>query len=128
MGMGNNQSQQSVKKNNLFEVVNNIATNYILTQNFKDMQNLVSDLEYCDNLVILTSKIIQEKVHMKDITYMQQKLKAGIPIDKLANDKIAYFEKPLEKYDVKNTTNKRRMCIGIAKFYIQIANLFSAIT
>ena len=41
--MGNNQSQQSVKKNNLFEVVNNIATNYILTQNFKDMQNLVSD-------------------------------------------------------------------------------------
>jgi len=126
--MGNNQSQQSIKKNNLFEVVNNIATNYILTQNFKDMQNLVSDLEYCDNLVILTSKIIQEKVHMKDITYMQQKLKAGIPIDKLANDKIAYFEKPLEKYDVKNTTNKRRMCIGIAKFYIQIANLFSAIT
>jgi len=126
--MGNNQSQQSVKKNNLFEVVNNIATNYILTQNFKDMQNLVSDLEYCDNLVILTSKIIQEKVHMKDITYMQQKLKAGVPIDKLANDKIAYFEKPLEKYDVKNTTNKRRMCIGIAKFYIQIANLFSAIT
>ena len=126
--MGNNQSQQSIKKNNLFEVVNNIATNYILTQNFKDMQNLVSDLEYCDNLVILTSKIIQEKVHMKDITYMQQKLKAGVPIDKLANDKIAYFEKPLEKYDVKNTTNKRRMCIGIAKFYIQIANLFSAIT
>ncbi len=48
--MGNNQSQQSIKKNNLFEVVNNIATNYILTQNFKDMQNLVSDLEYCDNL------------------------------------------------------------------------------
>ena len=92
------------------------------------MQNLVSDLEYCDNLVILTSKIIQEKVHMKDITFMQQKLKAGVPIDKLANDKIAYFEKPLEKYDVKNTTNKRRMCIGIAKFYIQIANLFSAIT
>ena len=126
--MGNNQSQQSIKKNNLFEVVNNIATNYILTQNFKDMQNLVSDLEYCDNLVILTSKIIQEKVHMKDITFMQQKLKAGVPIDKLANDKIAYFEKPLEKYDVKNTTNKRRMCIGIAKFYIQIANLFSAIT
>ena len=126
--MGNNQSQQSIKKNNLFEVVNNIATNYILTQNFKDMQNLVSDLEYCDNLVILTSKIIQEKVHMKDITYMQQKLKAGIPIDKLAKDKIAYFEKPLEKYDVKNTTNKRRICIGIAKFYIQIANLFSAIT
>jgi len=126
--MGNNQSQQSVKKNNLFEVVNNIASNYILTQNFKDMQNLVSDLEYCDNLVILTSKIIQEKVHMKDITYMQQKLKAGVPIDKLANDKIAYFEKPLEKYDVKNTTNKRRMCIGIAKFYIQIANLFSAVT
>ena len=126
--MGNNQSQASEKKNDLFEVVNNIATNYILTQNFKDMQNLVSDLEYCDNLVILTSKIIQEKVHMKDITYMQQKLKAGVPIDKLSNDKIAYFEKPLEKYDIKNTTNKRRMCIGIAKFYIQIANLFSAIT
>ena len=57
--MGNNQSQASEKKNDLFEVVNNIATNYILTQNFKDMQNLVSDLEYCDNLVILTSKIMK---------------------------------------------------------------------
>ena len=33
----------------------------------------------------------------------------------------------LEKIDVKSHVKKKRMCIGIAKFYIKIAHLFAAI-
>jgi hypothetical protein len=130
--MGNSQSQtiseSSVKKENLFETINAIATKYILTQDFQDMKKLVSDQEYCDNLVILTTKIIQEHINIDDITYMKQKTRAGEIVDELEKDKVAYFEKPLSKYDVSNSINKFRMCKGIAKFYIQIANLFAAIT
>ena len=68
--MGNSQyktiSEYSVKKENLFETINAIATKYILTQDFQDMKKLVSDQEYCDNLVILTTKIIQEHVNIDD--------------------------------------------------------------
>jgi len=130
--MGNNlsqsQSQSTIKKENLFETINAIATNYILTQDFQDMKKLVSDQQYCDDLVILTTKIIQEHVHMDDITYMKQKTRAGEIVDELEKAKVAYLKKPLDKYDISNSTNKYRMCKGIAKFYIQIANLFSAIT
>ena len=71
--MGNNQSQQSVKKNNLFEVVNNIATNYILTQNFKDMIDL-NNPEVCNNLVIITSQIIKKSLNWRTILYLDQHL------------------------------------------------------
>ena len=33
----------------------------------------------------------------------------------------------LDKYDISNTVKKRRICIGLAKHYVQIANLFAAI-
>ena len=50
--MGN---QQSNKNKSLSEVINYVAANYILTQNFQDMERL-ADIKYCDDLVILTSK------------------------------------------------------------------------
>ena len=51
--MGNNVSQETSRKS-LDHVINYIAARYIRSQNFQDMKNL-SNLEYCDNLVILTS-------------------------------------------------------------------------
>ena len=46
----------------------------------------------------------------------------------MATANVHFFDKDnLDKIDVRNKTQKKRMCIGIAKFYIKIAHLFAAI-
>jgi len=122
--MGN---QQSSKNKSLSEVINYVAANYILTQNFQDMERL-ADMKYCDDLVILTSKIIEKKLSHLEIEYLAQHLEKGVPIDKMTKEKLMYVNKnKLGDLDVKNKTTKRRMCIGIAKFYVKVANVFAAI-
>ena len=61
--MGNTQTSNSSNKS-LKQIVDFVATNYILTQNFQDMKKL-SDMKYCNNLVILTSKVIDNKLNFK---------------------------------------------------------------
>lgn len=126
--MGNTTStSQSKTPNTLAEVIDFIATNYILTQSFQDMKNL-SDINYCDNLVILTSDIIANNLNQEQVEFLAQRLKSGIEVNEMTKDRIIYFPKDkLPNLDVKNTTTKRRLCIGIAKFYIRIAHLFAAI-
>ncbi|MEX0597040.1 MAG: hypothetical protein WD512_11125, partial [Candidatus Paceibacterota bacterium] len=125
--MGNTSSQSNKPPNTLAQVIDYVATNYIITQNFSDMKKL-SDIKYCDNLVILTSDIIANNLNQEQVNFLAQRLKNGIEMNEMASDKIVYFSKDsLPKLDVKNSTNKRRICIGIAKFYIKIAHLFAAI-
>ena len=46
----------------------------------------------------------------------------------MAKGNVLYLDRnDLEKLDVSNSVRKRRMCVGIAKFYIKIAHLFAAI-
>ena len=123
--MGNGMSHENNKfKYSLEHAVNYTASKLILQQNFKDMQNL-ADPNYCDNLVILTSEIINKYLSGSDIKYLAQK--TGVPSEVYENEKIIAFKKPVDRFDVKNKTVKKRMCIGIAKHYIQIANIFAAI-
>lgn len=127
--MGNQSSNLNNNSNDdsLAKKIDFIATNLILTQNFKDMKNL-SDMNYCDNLVILTSDVIQNNLKHLDLYFLAQRLKAGQEINQMTSERISYINKnDLSSIDVKNKTNKRRMCIGIAKFYVKLAHLFAAI-
>lgn len=127
--MGNNTSKQDKdsRMKTLPQVVDYLAANYILTQNFEDMENL-ADPVYCDKLVVLTSKVIGEKLNDMEIKYLAQRLKQGIVVNEMTKDNVIFFEKDdLSKLDVQNATNKRRLCIGIAKFYVKVAHLFAAI-
>jgi hypothetical protein len=126
--MGNEFSKQTdSKKPTLLTELNFIATNYILTQNFTDMENL-ADAKYCDKLVILTSKIIASKLTNLEITYLAQKMRYGKEVNVPEKDSVILLDKSnLDDLDVNRRVKKRRMCIGIAKFYVQIAHLFAAI-
>jgi len=131
--MGNAQSnvdQNKPNKKTLSQIIDYVATNYILTQNFKDMEKL-TDTEYCNNLVILTSKIVDQKLSNLEINYLTQRLKGNSEVNEMDSDKLIYFKKDaIDKFDVQNVQNatqKRRMCIGIAKFYVKVAQVFSAI-
>jgi hypothetical protein len=123
--MGNQSSQPASSTQSLEYVINHTISNYIRSQNFIDMKNL-SKLEYCDKLVVLTSKIINQYLDDTTIKYLAQK--KGILGEKLVKEQVLAIDKDqLDNLDIKNTVKKRRICIGLAKHYVQIANLFAAI-
>jgi len=129
------ESQESQDKIGSYEnfksILDFIATNYILTMDFQSMKNL-SKKEYCDKLVVLTSDIIEHYLTSKNIDYLEQKIVSGEEKNVMTQANIIYFSKDkLDEYDVKNDTKKsirkKRICIGIAKFYVKIAHIYSAL-
>jgi hypothetical protein len=117
------------------QIIDYIATYYILTMDFQSLRKLY-DIEYCDKLVILTSDIIERYFTDIQITYLAENIKNGqgeaekgeAEPEKLEKDKIIFFDKDkLLNLDIKNPTKKRRVCLGIAKFYIKIAHVFATI-
>ena len=129
--MGNAQSSSSSDKTSpkrtLTEIIDYVAANYILTSNFQDMAKL-SDIKYCNDLVILTSKIISNYLNDMEVEYLAQRIKDGVEVNEMKNDNVIFFDKnKLNKLNVKSPIKKKRLCIGIAKFYVKIAHIFSAI-
>ena len=125
------------------QIIDYIATYYILTMDFQSLRKLY-DIEYCDKLVILTSDIIERYFTDIQITYLAENIRAekseatreatseatreATSEDKQEKDKIIFFEKDdISKFDIKNPAKKRRVCLGIAKFYIKIAHVFATI-
>ena len=91
------------------------------------MQNL-HKAEYCNKLVVLTSKIIGQFLNETDVEYLNQRTQDGLEINKMNNEKVLYLAKGhMDKLDISNSIKKKRMCIGIAKYYVKIAHLFAAI-
>ena len=127
--MGAEQSTpQMPKKKTLSATIDYLAANYILTSNFQDLKNL-TDPQYCKNLVILTSDVINRYLSETELQYLKQRLEGGEEVLKMSSpEKIAYFNKNnLDKMDIKSDLKKKRMCISIAKYYVQIFHIFNAI-
>jgi len=116
---------------NFYEILDYIATYYILTMDFKSL-NKLSEKEYCNKLVILSSDIIKKYFTELEVTYLAQRIKNGLEVNDLSKDSIIFLNKDnIDNLDVQNDTQKsirkKRMCIGIAKFYVKIAHIFAAI-
>lgn len=89
----------------------------------------IENKEYCDKLIVLTSKIFGSHLSNLELKYLAQRTEKGVIIDKMAKDNVTYLEKSkADHIDVQNEVQKRRMCVGIAKFYVRIAHIFAAIT
>ena len=112
--------QQSKGGKSLKEAVQTIAASYITTPSFTDMQNL-SNPTYCNKLVVLTSKILSKHLTKKDVLFLSDQVKTKEPI---FYTKKSDFDRLASEMDTKK---KNEICRGIAKFYIKIAHLFSAI-
>jgi hypothetical protein len=121
-------SNQDKDFKNMYNLIDYIATYYILTSNFNDLKRL-TEKEYCDKLLILTSDVIQQKLNNVEITYLAQRLERGEEVNLMTNENVTFIGKEeLNNLAVKDgTTKKQRMCIGIAKFYIKIAHVFASI-
>lgn len=104
--MGNQNS--SIKKDKetanmkIESVIDNIATKYITQASFNDLMNL-NKKDYCNKLVILTSKIIKKRLNNMEIDFLDQRTKKGVEINKMAKGNVLYLDRnDLEKLDVTN--------------------------
>ena len=126
-------SNKSAEKSfdNFYDIIDYIATYYILTMDFKSLSKLC-EKEYCDKLVVITSDIIKRYFNDMEVTYLAQRVKDGLEVNDLTKEKVIFVNKDkLESLDISNDAQKnlkkKRVCIGIAKFYIKIAHIFAAI-
>ena len=123
----NKEQSDKLKPKSISQILDYIATYYILTMDFKSLRKLY-DKEYCDRLVILTSDIIQRYFTDLEVTYLSQRIKNGVEINEIDKDKIIFFNRDkLDKLNIQNSIKKKRICISISKFYIKIAHIFAAI-
>jgi len=108
-------------------IIDYIATHYILTADFKSLEQLY-DENYCNNLVVLTADIIEKNFNDLEITHLAQRVKNKEIVNVETTQKVIFFAKSdLDKLDVNTKLKKKRICEGIAKFYVKIAHLFAAI-
>jgi hypothetical protein len=131
MGNISSTNQNNNKFKEFYDIVDYIATYYILTMDFKSLSKL-SEKEYCDKLVVLTTDIIDRYFNEMQVQYLAQRIKEGMEVNTMSSENVRFINKDnLEDYDiskdVQKTIKKKRVCIGIAKFYVKIAHIFSAI-
>ena len=131
MSNSNKLNKANTDFENFYDIIDYIATYYILTMDFKTLQKL-SEKEYCDKLVVLTSDIIKESFTDMEINYLEQRIQNKETVNKMTKNNIIFYNKDdIDKLDISNdklkSIKKKRVCIGIAKFYIKIAHLFAAI-
>ena len=109
--MGNNLSQNGDNEK-LLEQVEHIAAEYILSQPYKDLSRLHNP-SYCNELVILTTDIINKHLNIEEVQHINNKMSEDvlwINKNNLPDDKI-----------------KHVYCGLMAKRYVKIAHIFSAI-
>ena len=112
------------KTNNLdlIDTLDFIACNYIFTLNYENMKKLY-DKNYCDKLVVLTSDIINNYYNEIEVKQLSDRISFGENfLHKPKEEKIIYYQKS----DITDNS-KQSNCNKIAKFYVKIGHLFSAI-
>ena len=106
---------------NLPEQIDDIAIGYILTQNTIDLIRL-GDKDYYDNMIILTSSILNKRLSKLELGFLNQRIANGIQEPIYAQD----------KHDIthlipKNDAMKDKMLHNISKYYMKIITIYSAI-
>ena len=124
-------------KNNLTKVIDWIATRFITSADFQELIKL-QQREYCEKLVILTADVLNKHLTAQQIKYLKKRTEEGIKEGepqqttqepaKMIEQHVTFLDREdLNKMDIRNPNKKQNMCLGIAKFYIKIFHLFSAI-
>jgi len=119
--MGNQTSNLKLDHEKVLKkTINDIAAKYILTQNFQDLIGL-REPENCNDLVILTSEVINQSLNWRSIIFLDQYLKKGKPINKLTKESLLYLDKnDLNNLDVENGTEKKECVLVFLNFILKL--------
>ncbi len=125
---------KALNTSNLIEYIDMVATNYVLKQNMIDMIRF-TDKEYYDNMVILTSYILKQKLSSLDVGILKNRVMDGYSNDKMNKDQEnnnnnqIFFSNAneLKEITIQNEKKKQKALLIISKFYMKVMTLFSAI-
>jgi len=122
--MGNSISYPTNNMKGGYEKLNDeldyIATYYILTMDFQSLRKLY-DKQYCNELVVLTSDIMNRYFSDMNISHLSDRIKYG-------SEKVLFMRKEnIENLNAIDPKEKNNICNYIAKFYIKIAHIFAAV-
>ena len=107
-------------ENALRDFIDEVASKYILSQNFNDLTNLNDD-NYCNNLILISSEILYTQFNLQEIEYLNSEIKGKV------SEKVALLHKSnLDSYDIPQP-KKKLLCMAISEFYIKVSSIFSAI-
>jgi hypothetical protein len=112
--MGNTTSTEQSDIGNLATEIDEIAVQYILNQNTIDLLRL-TDKEYYDNLIILTSSVVEKKLNHLELGFLNQRIFGKSTISDVVDMAPA------------NSKIKEKIIFNISKFYIKIFMIYSAI-
>jgi hypothetical protein len=148
--MGNNQTQilrqdkhttdksnaSNISNNSLLNTLHTIAAEFVYNQDFINLQKL-TNAEYCRELTLLTSDILQdsfEELNIPNTFKLIHHDEYGNENEKKNKDTNPYLKSQkttffsfTQQTPSPDMSQKRKMCNYIAKFYIKLAHLFSAI-
>lgn len=140
--MGNNSS--TIDGNNhhaLYTKIDNIASKYILTMEYKTIQ-LLNTKQYCDKLLVMISSLFYNKCNDLEIKYILHRIEFGkggdVLLPEFQQEKTHYYvdegsitskkmDVTLNNDHVLSDENKHILCKRIAKFYILVAHIFASI-
>ncbi len=90
--MGNSFSNETPQEEfeDFYDVIDFITSNYRLTMDFKSLTKL-SEKEYCDKIVLLSTDIIKNSFNDMEVTYLQKRVKDGI--DELKKNDLKFISK-----------------------------------
>lgn len=113
-------------KNQLRTIMHEVAASYILKAPFDELRQLSTlNAEQLNKYVFLTAEILNQSLNDREIEYLYQDIK-GNP--RLMTEPVIFFkEDEIRGLDVPNPQKKRRLAVGIARFYIRIFQVFAAI-
>jgi len=140
MGITSSKTKSEHKKDELpedtplEEVIDFIATQYILTLDFQSLKKL-HEKSYCEKIMVLTADILQNKFTHLEVNQIKGRIERGRPQKEKENgatrENQTSKDSTEEIFFINKTDfspqHKQETCNQIAKFYIKIAHLFSAI-
>ena len=126
--MGNAQSQKKTKetKNTLFneELINSIdllASKLIFEQSFRHLKKL-GDSKYCNEVSILTQKLLKESLDTVNINVISTRVKYG------TQDLYVIDDEGFKKLkQVEADRDKAMLCLNVSRFYTRIFQAYSSI-
>ncbi len=124
-------AQHSHANRSFAEIVDDLATHYILTMDFQSLTQL-KDPKYCNDLVVLTSELFDKHFSTHDVPYLARRVAQGVAVDEMTHAPIRYmtrkkFNAYVGEQGAAVAADKQRMCNGLAKFYVKVAHVFAAI-
>ena len=125
--MGNRQGAPTIEpKEQLRSTMKQIASTYILKAPFSELRQLASyNQKQLESYVFLTAEILNKTMSDREIEYLYTDIR-GRP--KVTTEPVIFFKpEDAKSLDVPNAEKKRRLAVGIARFYVRILQLYAAI-